>query len=967
MKNTRILFVFFSLLNFPSYSQVDTTFIYNNDAPYGTLDIRISKSDTRFFYLQEGQTFNFRESAPGVPTNSYTDMTAWDSSPYEQGNLREKVGTEDNFIMNYRLLKPGGYNAGYQKGYPLIILLHGSGERGNCWKSNCHHATSDYNPIDNNPPAPTTPDHELLNNDHNLLHGGKPYLEAVNKAGNLLPDDPSLEEGAFPGFVLFPQNMNGWNGDAVQDAIRIIRLLVKKYNIDEDRIYITGLSNGAHGTFEALKRAPWMFASTIVMSPIDDGFITNVNMESAVAGIPMWVFQGAMDDNPYPRETQSFIKEFRDAGAVIRYTEYPNLGHTTWNTAFKEPEYFSWLLSHTKANVHAFAGTPTICNNSESGLELELASGFKAYQWQKDGQTISGATSSKFKTTSSGTYRGRFSRISASPTEAQWNEWSPGIIVTIQNPPVAEMRQIGTVVLKDLNNGADAHLESVGEFAHYYWYKNGVLLNLPGNEDDTLRSIIVQPGDCSGTCTSTGNYTLVTASFDNCKSAPTAGKYLFFNNQAPVNITAPTEFSGKQVSASSISLTWKDNGNNENGYEIWRRKKLSDTDYTLWEMATLTSANTVTYTDLMLDPSSSYQYKIRGVSNTGRSNYTPSGETESLTVSTAADSEKPTTPLNVKLARTGLEKVKLTWDQATDDSRIANYQVIYNADTIITASTDTTLIISQLAINTNYTFNITAIDQAGNISSPSDNVSIYTGVYGLFYEHSAGGWSSLDSIDYTRPEYTGTIDNFKLSKKIQDDFFYFRFEGYLYINTAGAYFFRTTSDDGSRLYLNGSRIVNNDGIHELLSASSGEKNLTDGPQRITVDFFESIESDSLRVEYKGPDSNNEWQIIPSTALKSTLIVAAEPEVPNEFVVHVYPNPADQFNLNVQVESFGTKLPINVSLIDPMGKQIFSGDYDPEELREGAKLTTYGKLNSGMYFIRVLQGNTIVQQKVVIRN
>src|SRR3712207_2684468 len=80
-------------------AQIDTSYVYRTGMPYGTLDIRIAKSATRYYYLQENKTFSFRESAPGVRTDTYHDMTSWDSSPYTQGNLREKNGTTDAFIM----------------------------------------------------------------------------------------------------------------------------------------------------------------------------------------------------------------------------------------------------------------------------------------------------------------------------------------------------------------------------------------------------------------------------------------------------------------------------------------------------------------------------------------------------------------------------------------------------------------------------------------------------------------------------------------------------------------------------------------------------------------------------------------------------------------------------------------------------------------------------------------------------
>jgi len=944
-----------------AYGQVDTTYIYNNATPYGTLDIRIAKSATRYFYLQENSTFSFREDG-GSRTNTYRDMTAWDSSPYTEGNLREKIQDNENFIMNYRLMKPVGYNPGYPEGYPLIVLFHGAGERGNCWKSNCYHASGSYLPNVNDPPAPTDPDHELLNNDHNLLHGGRFYMDAINLAGTKLPNDPSLPIGSFPGFALFPQNLNGWSGAEAQDVIRIIRLLVKKYNIDPDKIYLTGLSNGGHGALEALKRAPWLFAAGIMMSPVSDGYITNVNMQNQVAQVPLWVFQGALDRNPYPGETRNWVKKFRDAGAVIRYTEYAEIGHTTWYTAFKEPDYFSWLFEYSKSSVHIFAGATTICD-AQTGRRLQLPAGFKAYEWQHNGSTIAGATAATFDAKAAGKYRGRYSRVSSTPADGQWNEWSPEITLTMGEPPTSEIRQTGTVLLRDLNDQNLARLESSKDFDHYYWYKNGTLMDFPGNQDDTLKSITISSGACGdGTCQGNGVYTLVTANFDNCKSSESSAVHVFFNDLAPVNISSPTEFTGKSESASFVTLIWKDNASDEGGYEIWRRRKTGDDSYSAWEMPVLTAANVKTYHDVGLVPSSTYEYKIRAVSSSGRSEYTPAGSTAYLTVSTGPDTDVPVPPWKITVKRTAVDKVRLQWRSVKDDSGIAEYVISYRDQSVHV--TDTTVDISNLGVNETYTFSLVAIDLGGNISEPVEAV-VFTGVYGLIYGHSPGGWASLDSIDYSRPEYTGVVDRFTLERKIQDDYFYFRFDGYLFITTPGVYQFRITSDDGSRLYLNGNRIANNNGIHDLKTITSPTLTLVEGPQRITVDFFEYSQSDSLRVDYKGPDTGNTWTEIPPAALRSTLIVGTEPEPRNSFALSVFPNPTNGHELTVKLES-ADRLPVLVCLFDGFGRKIYSDVFKPEALREGLILPYTGRFVNGIYFLTATQGTGVAHTKIIVR-
>jgi hypothetical protein len=946
-----------------SFAQVDTSYVYNPNAPYGSLDIRIAKSATRYYYLKEDVTFSFRESSPGVKTNTFFDMTSWDSSPYGQGHMRERNGESDIFIMNYRLLKPEGYNPTYAKGYPLIIMFHGSGEKANCWNDKCYHATTSYNPVDNNPPAPTDPNSELLNNDHNLLHGGRIYLDAVRKAGTKLPDDPTLPTKAFPGFVLFPQNLNGWSVNSVQDALKLLRLIVKKYNIDEDRIYINGLSNGGHGVYQALKRAPWMFAASITMSAVDDASITSANLQSTVANIPMWVFQGKLDNKPYPSKTKRWVKLMRDAGAVIRYTEYEDLAHTTWNRAYAEPDFFTWMLGVNKSAVHVFAGNPAICSAGGT-VPLRLPAGFKAYQWELNGQIISGANTDTYMASTAGKYRGRFSRDSATPTEAQWNEWSPAINITIQQQPVAEIKQIGTVVLKDLNGGNTVTLESTKDFAHYYWYKNGVLLDLPGTQDDTLKSITLSAGTCNGTCSGNGAYTLVTSNYDNCNSAPSAAKHVFFNDTAPINLSAPGNFTGEKKTTSSIDLKWQDVTTNEIGFEIWRKVKVTS-GTSNWEMATLTAANATSFTDTGLQPSTTYQYKIRAVSSSGRSDYTPTAATV-VEVATGVDETAPSAPANLQAMRIALDAARLTWKKATDDSGIRQYEVTFNGQTVLTPQADTTLVLSNLVIDSTYNISVKAVDLSGNKSAASNSVTMLTNVSGLFYQYLTGYWPSLDSINWSIPEKTGFIENFLLTPRTQEDYFALRFDGYLYINTEGSYTFRTSSDDASRLRMNGTLIVDNNGIHNLKTVESTAVTLAKGANRISVDYFEYIQDDTLIVEYKGADTNNQWARISNEALRSNIVISTDPTLSNALLVEVYPNPAGANDVNVRIESL-RPTPIKLTLVDAVGRDIFDDAFDPGEVRSGVRLPLAQSLTNGLYILRVVQDEQVVQRKIIIEN
>jgi predicted esterase len=965
--------------------QVDTSYVYRTGTPYGTLDIRIAKSATRYYYLQENKTFSFRESSPGVKTNTFQDMTSWDSSPYTQGNLREKNGTADAFVMNYRLLFPQGYDPAYPDGYPLILMVHGAGERGNCWDYACHWADRTWKPQTNTPAAPTDPTHPLLNNDHNLLHGGEIHLQARNLAGTRLPNDPSMPSRAFPGFVLFPQNINGWDANGVQDMIRILRLITKKYHIDQNRIYIHGLSNGGYGVYEALKRAPWLFSAALPMSAISDAQLTSATYAPVLheaSNIPLWIFQGSLDSNPLPSKTRSYVKKYTDAGLIVRYNEYSNLGHGTWNTAYNEPDFFTWILSKNKANIHSFAGISAICLTNGQGVRMKLSEGFLAYQWERNGVIISGADTANYTADTPGVYRARFSRV-ANPAEAQWNRWSDPVTVTESNPAQAQVVQHGSIVLKDLNNYNDANLSAVGDYAHYYWYKNGTLVDLAGNEDDTTKNPIIKQGTCTDLpqCTGNGTYTLVTAGFDNCPSPPSEPLQIYFNNQAPISITAPSSFTGTSGSPSGASVNWTDNSSNENGFEIWKRKVITSTTFSRWSMSALTAPNVTSFNDEGLDPGSTYQYKIRAVGPGGRSNYTPSASNQFLVINTQADITPPSVPQNLTAVASGIRQITLNWQASTDNTRIANYIIHYNGQTLQTPDANTGFVMWNLDLNTNYSFTVSAVDLGNNESDPSNAANANTYMSGLYYEHSTGGWTDLDQIDWNVAEYKGKVPNFTLNPRTQEDYFNFEFDGYLYITTGGTYQFRTTSDDGSRLTLNGAVIVENDGLHGNVTVTSANQSLSSGPQLVNVKFFEYTGGQTLIVQYRGPDTGNNWINIPDAALKSGTpppapLAAraasgtqdkqtASPKTARISSVNIYPNPVatnESLSLSVEGES---EEPVHVSIVDMMGESYYENTFNASDA-ENANLVTRRALRKGVYVLMLHQGDQVIKHRIVVK-
>lgn len=930
-------------------SQVDSAFIFKSRTVFGGLDIRLSKGPGHVYYLQEGVTFSFRKRSE-APTETYHDMTAWDSKPYTEGNLRQRDSESDMFVMNYRFLNPEGYRQNLRGGYPLVVVLHGFLERGNCAGTDCYHADNTYSPNENIPPAPTNRDSRLLNNDYNLIHAGSNYLEARNIAAGTLPTDENLPATAFPGFVLFPQNLNGWDTGSAEDVIRLIRLLCKRYNIDQERIYINGISHGGRGAYEVLKRAPWMFAAGVMFSAADDASILSQKAESLMSGVPLWIFQGALDTNPAPARTERYVRAFRRAGATVRYTLYPTLGHGTWNKALSEPDFFAWMLGKRRSDIDVFGGIKSICATSESGTSLSLPEGFKRYEWEYNGQVIERAISSSYVANQAGDYRGRF-LINTGETQS-WSDWSRALSVDAMHPEAPRVRQVGTLLLPDLNGRQEAILESEARQSYYYWHKDGGRLH-DAAAADTLHRIVLRR-ELGG-----GSYSLTVSGYERCMSPHSEPMEVRFNSTAPVTLAAPYNLVATAGSPSEINLTWSDTTRHERGFEVWRRT-LAPGDTSLWEMVVLTDANATGYSDSDATPSATYEYKVRAVGSVERSLYTP--DAAQLLINTPADTQPPGSPGTVSASLVAVNTIELTWKAADDNASIQEYIICYGDSIIHTGTADTVFAANNLLVNTVYSFEVRAVDVAGNVGPPSTPIQEDTFLEGLFYTHSTGAWQSISEVDWAMAEFSGIVGDFNLSRKTQEDFFNFMFDGFLSIQEAGTYQFRITSDDGSNLSLNDTLLIENDGIHVVNTVTGPVQILRSGPQRITVKYFDYETSDTLLVEYKGPDTGNEWVSIPEEFLRSNIISSTNAVADGGLDFNIYPNPARNGTVHVEVSSLNSGA-VHLRIHDMSGNVAL--EYDVA-LNGDLEITIPESVAAGVYLVTVYHGTRKLQKRLVIR-
>jgi predicted peptidase len=153
------------------------------------------------------------------------------------------------------------------------------------------------------------------------------------------------EPERFPALIVFPQASRGygWQGFNLDTAVAALDDVAKNFAIDEDRVYVTGISMGGYGAWQLASMHPERFAAAV---PICGGVRgSHERAAQRLARMPQWIFHGDADDIIKVSESRMMVAALRNAGAPIRYTEYAGVRHNSWDRAYAEPELLPWLLA----------------------------------------------------------------------------------------------------------------------------------------------------------------------------------------------------------------------------------------------------------------------------------------------------------------------------------------------------------------------------------------------------------------------------------------------------------------------------------------------------------------------------------------------------------------------------------------------------------------------------------------------
>lgn len=244
-------------------------------------------------------------------------VSAQDTSLFQ----RKEYHFAEGKILPYRILYPEKYDR--KKKYPLVLMLHGAGERGN-------------------------------NNQAQLVHGSKLFLDPANRKD-------------FPAIVVFPQcpSNSFWASVKIDTTVRpfgisfdytqeanwpltaaneLVRHISANEAVDLSRIYVSGLSMGGMGTFEMVCRYPDMFAAAL---PICGG-ADLASYSNWKGKTPFWIFHGEADVVVNVKLSREANDKLKEINVPVKYTEYPGVNHNSWDNAFAEPDFLKWMFGQKK-------------------------------------------------------------------------------------------------------------------------------------------------------------------------------------------------------------------------------------------------------------------------------------------------------------------------------------------------------------------------------------------------------------------------------------------------------------------------------------------------------------------------------------------------------------------------------------------------------------------------------------------
>jgi predicted peptidase len=217
--------------------------------------------------------------------------------------------------LPYRLLKPIDYDP--QQKYPLVLFLHGAGERGD-------------------------------DNEKQLIHGGRNFADEPwrRRHGSFVvfPQCPDEKKWVEISWESKSHTMPEEPSEPLRLVFELLPALRKEFSIDGNRVYGVGLSMGGYGVWDILQRRPELLAAAVIVCGGGDSAYAE-----RFASTPVWALHGAADPSVTPDRSRAMVRALQVAGGRPIYTEYEGIGHDSWTQTFDNRLIWDWLFAQRKA------------------------------------------------------------------------------------------------------------------------------------------------------------------------------------------------------------------------------------------------------------------------------------------------------------------------------------------------------------------------------------------------------------------------------------------------------------------------------------------------------------------------------------------------------------------------------------------------------------------------------------------
>ncbi|MCA9105231.1 MAG: dienelactone hydrolase family protein [Planctomycetales bacterium] len=247
-----------------------------------------------------------------VAWGSTARVNAQDDQAWQEKYETLVYEAENGEKLNYRWYMP---EVPEGTEVPIILFLHGAGERGD-------------------------------DNQRTLVHAAKdlvsPLVQERQACAVLIPQCPEGKRWVEVPWSDDQHETPSEPSGPMRLVVEVVKQYVENEPIDERRIYVTGLSMGGFGTWDLLARYPEYIAAAI---PVCGGGDSREEVVKRFADTPIWVFHGGADNVVKPERSRAMVEALKAVGGEPKYTEYPGVGHDSWTQTYSNGDLYDWLFA----------------------------------------------------------------------------------------------------------------------------------------------------------------------------------------------------------------------------------------------------------------------------------------------------------------------------------------------------------------------------------------------------------------------------------------------------------------------------------------------------------------------------------------------------------------------------------------------------------------------------------------------